>query len=216
MTAIVEGGFGLTVKIKISTVMTAIAEVIDGEIPEFEKFIAEMTPHSATGGYATYVATGKRKLNEFKLTLGWDSDDSTHAAILAAFDSNATVDMAIISPDGTDEVIAFAAHVTKIGRITAQEDGYKCDVTVQPSGAPTMVTKYTFVGLSGAGAVTLTGANVGDLVVQGYRSSGSAYAGVFATDFETVITVDDEIQQAAAGNLSGVTFTVKHVPAGTI
>ena len=63
---------------------------------------------------------------------------------------------------------------------------------------------------------TLTGANVGDLVIQGYRSSGSAYAGTFSADFETVITVDDQIQQVAVGNLSGTTFTVKLVPAGTI
>jgi hypothetical protein len=133
----VIGGFGLIVKISISSTLTAIAELIDGEIPEFEKFIAEMTPHSATGGYATHVATGKRKLNEFKITLGWDSDDVTHAAILAAFDSNDAVNMSIAAP-AADETIAFAAHVTKVGRITAQEDGYKCDVTIQPTGAPTI------------------------------------------------------------------------------
>ena len=133
--ATVIGGFGLVVKISISSTLTAITEVIEGEIPEFEKFIAEMTPHSATGGYATHVATGKRKMNEFKLTLGWDSDDSTHAAIIAAFDSNDAVNMSVVSP-AADETIAFAAHITKLGRISAQEDGYKCDVTIQPTGAP--------------------------------------------------------------------------------
>lgn len=138
MPATVEGGFGLSVKIKITSTMTAIAELLEGEIPEFEKFVAEMTPHSATGGYATYVATGKRKLNEFKITLGWDSDDSTHAAIIAAFDSDSPVDMSVVSPDGTDETIAFSAHITKIGRIAEQEDGYKADVTIQPTGAPTI------------------------------------------------------------------------------
>ena len=133
--ATVIGGFGLVVKISISSTLTAITEVIEGEIPEFEKFIAEMTPHSATGGYATHVATGKRKMNEFKLTLGWDSDDSTHAAIIAAFDSNDAVNMSVVCP-AADETIAFAAHITKLGRISAQEDGYKCDVTIQPTGAP--------------------------------------------------------------------------------
>ena len=38
-----KGGFGLTAKIKISTTMTAIVAILDGEIPEFEKFVAEMT-----------------------------------------------------------------------------------------------------------------------------------------------------------------------------
>jgi hypothetical protein len=46
--------------------------------------------------------------------------------------------MAVVSPDGTDENIAFAAHITKIGRIADQEDGYKCDVTIMPTGAPTI------------------------------------------------------------------------------
>jgi len=210
------GGFGLTLKIDITGTMTAIVAVLDGEIPEFEKFLAEMTPHNASGGYAQWVATGKRKINEFKVTLGWDADEATHAAVLAAFDGSPAVDMAMLSPDGTDEVIAFSAHVFKLGRISPQEDGYKCDVTIQPSGAPTMVTRYTFAGRNGAGAITLTGANTGDIVVQGYRSSGDAYAGTFSDDFEDVISVDDQIQQVAAGNLSGVTFTVKVVPAGTI
>jgi hypothetical protein len=137
MVATLQGGYGLIVKINVSASLTAISQLLDGEIPEFEKFIAEMTSHSATGGYAVYVATGKRKMNEFKVTLGWDSDDSTHAAILAAFDSNASVDMSVTSV-GSDEVIAFAAHITKVGRISPQEDGYKCDVTIQPTGAPTI------------------------------------------------------------------------------
>jgi predicted secreted protein len=137
MTATVIGGFGLIVQIKISSTLTAIAQLLDGEIPEFEKFIAEMTPHNASGGYAVQVATGKRKMNEFKVTLGWDSDDSTHAAILTAFASNDPVDMAVITP-GTDESIAFSAHITKVGRVSPQEDGMKCDVSIQPTGAPTI------------------------------------------------------------------------------
>ena len=137
MTATVQGGFGLTVKISISAVLTAIAELLDGEIPEFEKYLAEMTPHNATGGYAQHVATGKRKMNEFKVTLGWDSDETTHAAILAGFDSNDPVSMSVVSP-GADETIAFSAHIQKVGRLSPQEDGYKCDVTIQPTGAPTI------------------------------------------------------------------------------
>jgi hypothetical protein len=132
-----QGGFGLTVQITVAASLTAIADLLDGEIPEFEKFLAEMTPHNASGGYAMHVATGKRKMNEFKLTLGWDSDVATHAAILAAFDSNDPVNMAVITP-GSDETIAFSAHVFKVGRLSPQEDGFKCDVTIQPTGAPTI------------------------------------------------------------------------------
>jgi hypothetical protein len=214
MTATVMGGFGLEVKIDVSATMTAIAQLMDGELPEFEKFIAESTAHNAAGGYATYVATGKRKLNEFKMTLGWDSDDETHAAILTAFASNSPIVLTIYAPDGSDEVISFNAHVNKIGRITAQEDGYKCDVTVQPTAAPTTVTKITFTGKNGAGACTCTGANVGDRVIVITKTAGT-YSGDPTVDFEQTITVDDEIQQAAVGNLSGVTFFVKLMPSGT-
>ena len=131
------GGFGLIVKIDIAATLTVITYLLDGEIPEFEKFIAEATPHSATGGYAVHVATGKRKLNEFKLTLGWDKDEATHAAVRTAFASDSPLNMSIVTP-GTDETIAFSAHLTKIGRTAQQEDAYKAEVTIQPTGAPTI------------------------------------------------------------------------------
>ncbi len=133
-----SGGFGLEVQIKVTATLTAFANMLDGEIPEFEKFLAEMTPHSATDGYAVWVDTGKRKLNEFKVTLGWDPADSTHAAMLAAFDATAPVDMAVVSPDGSSETIGFSAHIKKVGRLSPQEDGWKCEVTIQPTGAPTI------------------------------------------------------------------------------
>lgn len=137
MAATVIGGFGLIVKIDITATPTTIVELLEGEIPEQEKIIAEMTPHSATSGYATHVATGKKKLNEFKITVGWDSDDSTHAALLTAFNSSDPVNITVVTP-GTDETIAFSAHITKVGRVAEQEDGYKCELTIQPTGAPTI------------------------------------------------------------------------------
>lgn len=131
------GGFGLQIKITVTAVLTAIVDLLEGEIPEFEKFLAEATPHSAPGGYAKHVATGKFKMSEFKFTLGWDKDDTTHAAVLAAFNSTATVAMSVVSPGG-DETISFDAHVFKLGRVTDQEDAYTCEVTVQPTGQPTL------------------------------------------------------------------------------
>lgn len=212
MTATVIGGFGLTVRINASG-MTAIAQLIEGEIPEFEKVVAEITPHSAPSGYATYVATGKKKMNEMKMTLGWDTDDATHAAIVTALGSTSPVTFTVITPTG-DEAFSFSAQVTKVGRIAEQEDGYKCEVTIQPTGAPTQAAVYTFTGRNGAGAITLTGAVVDDIVVSLERVSGT-YSGTLSTDFEQVITVGNQIQQAAVGNLTGVTFRVKLMPTGT-
>ncbi len=133
-----QGGFGLTAKIDVSATLTAIVDILEGsELPKFKKFLADMTPHNATQGYTVRVATGKRSLESFKLVIGWDADEATHAAVQAAFDSNAPVNMSVSSP-GDDEVIAFAAHIEEISRGAPQEDGYTAEVTVTPTGAPTI------------------------------------------------------------------------------
>ena len=132
-----SGGFGLQVKINISATLTAIVDLIEGEIPKFKKFIAEATPQNAAGGYVKRVATGKRSLESFKVTLGWDKTEATHEAITTAFDSNDPVNMSVISPSG-DETIAFSAHIEEIGRVPGDEDYYKAEVMITPTGAPTI------------------------------------------------------------------------------
>lgn len=135
-----QGGFGFTIKLHIGTATpwTIIASVVDGEFPEQEKLVAESTGHDAASGYATWVATGKRQLNAFKLTLTWDQDDTSHAALVTAFDAEAAIALTAQDPDG-DEVISFSAHVTKIGRVSKQDGVLTCDVTFQPTGAPSIV-----------------------------------------------------------------------------
>ena len=132
-----QGGFGVVLKITVSAALTAVANLLDVEFPEFEKVVVESTKHSSPGGYAEYIATGLREMKSFKATLGWDAAETTHAAVLAAFDSDSTVNMSIQDPDGA-EVIAFAAHITKLGRMSKQREQYKCDVTIQPTGQPTI------------------------------------------------------------------------------
>ena len=133
-----SGGFGLTVKIDVTAVLTAFVDLLEGsELPKFKKFLAEATPHNATQGYAVRVATGKRSLESFKVILGWDKDQATHAAVRTAFDSNSPVNMSVISP-GADETIAFSAHIEEISRLTGQEDAYTAEVMITPTGAPTI------------------------------------------------------------------------------
>lgn len=134
-----EGGFGLQVKITVGTSLTALTYLLEGsEMPKFKAFIAEATPHSATGGWAKRVHTGKRSLEPFKVVLGWDSDESTHGAVQTAFDSDSSVNMSVISPDGSDETIAFSAFIEEISRMPAQEDVYKAEVMLTPTGKPTI------------------------------------------------------------------------------
>lgn len=132
-----SGGFGLKLYISIAAVYTEIASLLDSDFPEQSKTLEETTPHSATLGYATHTGTGKRELGEFTATLLWDKATATHAAILATYDSNATVNMRVADP-GTAETIQFAAHVKSIKRTSKQDEAYKAEVTFQPSGAPTI------------------------------------------------------------------------------
>jgi len=133
----IQGGFGVTLQIYITAAYVSIVNVLDTDFPEQSKSIEEATAHSATSGYAAYVASGKRELGEFTATLLWDPGVATHAAIKTTFDSNATVNMKIIDP-GAAETIQFAAHVKSIKRISKQDEAYKAEVTFQPSGAPTI------------------------------------------------------------------------------
>jgi len=133
-----QGGFGVTLKIDVGTVLTAVTKVKDCPFPEFEKILAESTGHDSAGGYAEFVATGKRRLNEFTVTLIWDVDEATHAAMLTAFDSDAPVSCSVADPDG-DETITFEAHIRTVNRMSEQEDAYQAEVAIQPTGQPTIV-----------------------------------------------------------------------------
>lgn len=133
----IQGGFGVVLKIMVSTTLTAVANVVDVDFPKFKKFLAESTAHDSTSGYQTWVATGKRALEAFTCTLMWDSAAATHAAMVTAFDSDAALSMSIEDPNG-DEVIAFSAHISTMERISKQEEGYTCEVEIQPTGAPTI------------------------------------------------------------------------------
>jgi len=123
-----QGGFGTVVKITVTAALTAITHAQDIEFPEFEKILADITGHDAPGGYEEIIATGKRKMNEFTCKLTWDVAEAT-------FNTDNTVQMSVEDPDGS-EVITFDAHVSKLGRIAEQEEGYVCDVTIKPTGIP--------------------------------------------------------------------------------
>ena len=133
----VQGGFGTVMKIKVTSTMTAITHVQDVEFPEFEKILAVITGHDSPGGYEETIATGKRKMGAIKAKLTWDVGEITHAAVLAAFNSDPPVGMSVQDPD-SDEIISFSGHIQKLGRVAKQDEGYYCDVTIQPTGQPTI------------------------------------------------------------------------------
>ncbi len=130
---VVQGGFGVVVKIDVGTVLTALTKVVDMDYPALVKVLAESTTHDSTAGYQEWIATGKRTVDAFSCTLTWDTGEATHAAIVTVFDADAAVSFSINDPD-SDETLTFEGHIGRMQRETKQEDVYKCDVEIQPTG----------------------------------------------------------------------------------
>ena len=71
-------------------------------------------------------------------------------------------------------------------------------------------------GRNGSGAVTLTGAAIGDRVVAAFgapTAGGALEVKVPGTDFEAAVTVTNQIQQASASDLSTKTYVFLLIPA---
>lgn len=97
-------------------------------------------------------------------------------------------------------------------------------VVTPPKLVGTGIFAGHFVARNGAGAITLTGAVIGQRVLIGWKSGDASdhlTAGegsvdslaTFTTLFESAITVTDQIQQASASNLSDNKYTVILLPA---
>src|SRR5512139_765487 len=134
-----QGGFGVKLKITVSTTLTAVANLLEVNFPEQRKEMADMTAHPTSGatGYRTKIDSGVRELTPFTCVLGWDDTATTHAAMVTAFDATAGVNMSIEDPAGS-EIIAFSGTISMIGRMAAIGDGYKATVEITPLGAPTI------------------------------------------------------------------------------
>jgi hypothetical protein len=128
-----HGGFGTVLTILIGTVPTNVAQIRDVDWPNFKKFVAESTGHDAADGYYTAAATGKRRIEPFNVTLSWDADDTTHGAIITAFDSDDAVSFSITDP-ASNETFGFYAHVEGIQRMTRQEGIIEATVLLHPTG----------------------------------------------------------------------------------
>lgn len=137
MASTAQGGFGLALMIDVSGTPAALVQVMDITLPEFRKFISEVTGHDSASGYYEAVDSRKRRVMPFRLKLAWDSTAASHGAIVAAFNGTDPVTFSFEDPDG-DENISFEAHVEMMQRMSAQEGSWSCDVMLHPTGAPTI------------------------------------------------------------------------------
>lgn len=134
-----QGGFGVVLKIMISTTLTAVANLRDIDFPEQTKEVADVTKHpaSAVVGYREFLDSGVRELTPFTAVLGWDDTAATHTALVTAFDATTALSMSLEDPAG-QEIIAFSGIVQTIGRVAKIGDSYRANVTIRPTGAPTI------------------------------------------------------------------------------
>jgi hypothetical protein len=65
----------------------------------------------------------------------------------------------------------------------------------------------SFTGHNGAGAITLTGAKVGDVLVV-IRNTSATSPGDYREFFEKTISVADQVQQTSTSDYSSITFDV--------
>jgi hypothetical protein len=101
-------------------------------------------------------------------------------------------------------------HGNRLGIAGDVQSGPTClvlDGKVVGSTREPIVTVVT--GKNGAGAITLTGAKVGDNVISVVNLSTPADA---SASFEDTITVADQIQQSSASDLSAVKYLVTLQP----
>jgi len=131
-----QGGHGVVLKINTGS-LTTVVNLMDVDFPEQEKFLAEATFHDSTSAYLEYIDTGLRNLTKFEATVAWDDTETTHAQFLTSFAASTAVGMSIEDPGG-QEVLAFDAHITKIGRVSKSRELYQCVLTIQPTGGPTI------------------------------------------------------------------------------
>lgn len=133
----IEGSMGAKLKIMVAAALTAVTHLQDVDTLTLRKTLVAATGHDAAGGYDEWYDSGKRTIPALKITLAWDDTDATHQALIAAFNSTSPVDMTLEDPNGS-EVIAFKAHVQELGRVYKQNDVYKAQLTIQPTGQPTI------------------------------------------------------------------------------
>jgi hypothetical protein len=133
-----QGAFGVACQIDVSGTPTTFAKIMEVNWPVFKKFIAEATTHDSTGGYYEAVDSGKFRVMPFPLILAWDTSQSTHAAVLTAFNGSTAVTFSVADPDG-DETIAFECFVEEVERqISGQEGIYQARVLIHPTGQATI------------------------------------------------------------------------------
>jgi predicted secreted protein len=130
-------GKGTELKLDISSVFTAIAQVVNLTPPSMEMGTSETTHLASTWReYISSIPDG----GEIELTIEYDSASSTHASLWSKFTGGAVESWQVVFNDVGDTLVAFSGIIT----------GFEFDeVAVDNVVTATVKVKIT-------GAVTIT------------------------------------------------------------
>jgi hypothetical protein len=118
-------------------VFTTIPKVRSLKGPPLETTMLDTTALDTTGGYETMIPSLK-KPGQVTFELDFMPDDSNHQALLGDYVRGTLRDFQIVWPDGVS-TWAFSAYVSKWEPNAAPEAVLTAAITMQISGAPTLV-----------------------------------------------------------------------------
>ena len=146
-------------------------------------------------------------------TLNNDADTARQWPTASLADDSVTSEK--IAPGAVEvgDVADGSVTAAKLGALAVETAKLDAGAVTGAKITPTGVVSGSFVGVAAAGPCTLTGAAVGQRVLMIARVDTASGDLGGMDDFESVITVVDEIQQSLAGDLSLQTFAVVLLPA---
>src|SRR5512139_4124178 len=162
---------------------------------------------------ARNLATGRD--DEFKIEIVAGDASRTELEVATAAEVTTGTDTnKIVTPSalaGASSVTVAAASATVAGKVELATSAETIAVTDQTravtpyclGAALAMLKIISFTGRSGSGAIAVNGVVPGDVV---YAVAGLTDMGVANAFFEGAITVDDQIQQVSASNLSAKNY----------
>lgn len=125
-----------------SETFATIAELRDITPPELSSDIEDVTSHSSTGGYEEVLPDGVLKTGEVTFEINYVPTATTHnatAGLIKDWKNKTKRNFQLVFSDGGGSTWAFAAYVTKVAPKAPVKGILRADVTLKPTGQPTLV-----------------------------------------------------------------------------
>lgn len=131
---------GTVLKQDISSVLTAVAQVISIDIGESATETYETTSLDTAGAGKTFAATGYADPGDVSFEIFWDPALAGHQSLTDDITTPAERDYQIVFADVGATDMDFTSAGIGFGATVAMNDGLKASVTLKTSGLPTYPT----------------------------------------------------------------------------